>query len=339
MSGGFMSTQKVRNANSIQIEDRVVKVKEFLERFGILFFLLIAIVIFFAFLNPRFVSSANIVSVVRQCTYLGIMALGQMCVLLVGGFDLSVGAVAGLVSIVTTQVMLNCDSPVAAILLGIAAGLSVGIIVGVINGFVIAYFDISPFITTLAMMQIISGITLTITSGAPVYGFTDSFCQIFGVGNILGISSPIFIFAIIAIILYSAINYTTLGRHFWAIGGNVNAAKLSGISNMKYQIYAYVISGLLAAVTGILLSARVCSGEPTLGHSLMMVSLVACVIGGVAVGGGSGNVPGTIMGAVVIGVLANGMNLINLGSYGQEIVMGIFLLTAIVFDRSMNRWK
>ena len=321
---------KIKNANTMaSIFGKYGKL-------GIQLGLFVSIVVFFALMNPVFLTADNALSVARQSTYLAIMSLGQMCVLIVGGFDLSVGAVAALVSIISTMVMLEISDPAVAIIVGILVGLTVGTIVGLLNGFIVATFNVSPFIATLGMMGIINGITLMISSGAPVYGFTEKFSAIFGYGTFLGLPSPVIVSVLIALVMYVLYNMTPLGRHMWAIGGNINAAVLSGLSNMKYKLIAYGISGFMAALTGIMLSARVSSGEPTLGHTMMMTSLVACVIGGVAVGGGAGNVPGALMGVILIGILGNGMNLMNLGAYGQEVVMGVFLLMAIIFDRYMH---
>lgn len=326
-------------ANNVKNINSMATIFEKYGKLGIQLGLFVLIVVFFAIMNPVFLSTDNALSVARQSTYLAIMSLGQMCVLIVGGFDLSVGAIAALVSIVTSMVMLKISDPTVAIVAGILVGLGLGTTIGFINGFIVAIFGVSPFIATLGMMGIINGVTLMISSGAPVYGFTDKFSAIFGYGTFLGLPSPVIVSILVAIIMYILLNMTALGRHLWAIGGNLNAAVLSGLSNLKYKLIAYGISGFMAALTGIMLSARVSSGEPTLGHSMMMTSLVACVIGGVAVGGGAGNVPGALMGVILIGILGNGMNLMNMGAYGQEVVMGAFLLMAIIFDRYMHQGR
>ena len=308
-----------------------------LKRLGVLPLFVVILIVIFAIINPRFFTTSNMVIVARQCTYLSIISLGQMAVLLVGGFDLSVGAICAFTSIISTNVMLWFTDPFTAIVIGILAGICASTLVGLANGVIVAKFGVPPFIVTLGMMEIIIGLTLIISAGTPVFGFPDQFSLFFGLGEFFGIPLPVIITFFIAIAMYLVINWTHVGRYFWAIGGNFEAAALSGISVKKYLIYAYALCGLLSGVTGILLTARVASGEPHLGASLMMESLVAAVIGGVTVGGGSGNVPGVLLGAIFIGILANGMNLANIGSYIQIMVLGCFLILAVIIDRYMHQ--
>jgi len=328
------------NSSSVQSKGgRVIHLewRTSLKRLGVLPLFVVILIIIFAIINPRFFTLSNMIIVARQCTYLAIISLGQMAVLLVGGFDLSVGAMCAFTSIISTNVMLWFADPFTAITIGILVGIGASTLIGVANGVIVAKFEVPPFIVTLGMMEIVGGLTLIISAGTPVFGFPDQFSLIFGLGEFLGIPLPVIITVFIALAMYLVINWTHVGRYFWAIGGNLEAAALSGISVKKYLIHSYALCGLLSGITGILLTARVASGEPHLGASLMMESLVAAVIGGVAVGGGSGNVPGVLLGAIFIGILANGMNLANIGSYVQIMILGCFLILAVIIDRYMHQ--
>lgn len=309
----------------------------FLKRLGFLPILVFILIIVFGILNPRFFTLSNMIIVARQITYLAIISMGQMAVLIVSGFDLSVGAICGFTSIVSTNVMLWFTDPLTAIAVGMLAGILAATAIGMANGLIVANFGVPPFIVTLAMMEIVHGLTLIISAGTPVFGFPDEFSLVFGLGEFAGIPLPVIITLFIALIMYFIMSWTHMGRYFWAIGGNLEAAALSGISVKFYLVLAYSICGLLSGVTGILLTARVASGEPHLGAALMMQSLVAAVIGGVTIGGGSGNVPGTVLGAIFIGILANGMNLANIGSYVQIMILGCFLILAVIVDKYMHR--
>lgn len=308
-----------------------------LKQLGFLPILVLVLIVVFGIINPRFFTLSNMIIVARQCTYLAIMSMGQMVVLLVSGFDLSVGSISGFTSIISTNVMLCFSDPFTAIAVGMLVGILAATMIGLANGLIVAKLRVTPFIVTLAMMEIVHGLTLIISAGTPVFGFPDEFSLTFGLGEVLGIPLPVVIAFFIALIMYFIMNWTHIGRYFWAIGGNLEAAALSGISVKFYLLLAYAICGLLSGVTGILLTARVGSGEPHLGAGLMMQSLVAAVIGGVTIGGGSGNVPGTILGAIFIGILGNGMNLANIGSYVQIMVLGCFLIIAVILDQYMYR--
>lgn len=311
--------------------------RSFFKRIGVLPLLTLVLIIIFGTINPRFFTISNMTIVARQCTYLAIISIGQMVVLLVGGFDLSVGSMCAFTSIISTNVMLLFSDPLTSIAVGILTGICASTLVGLVNGLVVANFGVPPFIVTLGMMEIIHGLTLIISAGTPVFGFPDQFSLFFGLGMVFGIPLPVMITFFLSVVMFLMITCTHIGRYFWAIGDSLETAALSGISVKKYLVFAYALCGLMAGITGILLTARVASGEPRLGAALMMQSLVAAVIGGVAVGGGSGNVPGTLLGAIFIGILANGMNLANIGSYVQIMVLGCFLILAVIVDRYMHQ--
>lgn len=311
---------------------------------GILPVLLLMMILFFAVQEPRFYGPANIFNVSRQATYLTIITLGQALVLISGGFDLSVGALVAVTSVVSARWMANTfaahpEAELASVLVGALAALVVGLVFGLVNGIGVARFKVSPFIMTLGMASIGSGFALWYTGGTPVSGMPPLFTKQIGTGRFLGIPVPVF-FALAAIVfMYFLMNWTKVGRYVYAIGGNTKAAFLSGISVPAYLTAVYVICSLLTALAGFLLTARVSSGEPNLGASFPLESITAAVVGGVSLRGGEGRILGAVLGALFITILTNGMNLIRIESYIQEIAVGVVLIVAVVVDRLRDRYR
>ncbi|MCC6312778.1 MAG: ABC transporter permease [Thermomicrobiales bacterium] len=306
--------------------------------------LLLAVIIFFSTQESRFYATANILNVSRQATYLTIITLGQALVLMSGGFDLSVGALIAVTSVVSARWMSNFyaghpEQDVLAVLVGVAAGLLVGLIFGLINGIGVARFKVSPFIMTLGMASIGSGFALYYTGGSPVSGMPPLFTKEIGTGRWLGIPVPIFFAVAAVVVMYFVMNWTRLGRYVYAIGGNTKAAYLSGISVAIFLASVYVICSLLTSLAGILLTARVSSGEPNLGASFALESITAAVVGGVSLRGGEGRIMGAVLGAIFITILTNGMNLIRIESYVQEIAVGVILIVAVIVDRLRDRYR
>ena len=310
---------------------------------GILPFILIVIIIVFASQEPRFLSPQNIFNVTRQATYLVIIALGQMITLLTAGFDLSIGSNMALASVVAALVMTNViasnpDAVVLAITLGIASGLAVGFIIGLINGCGVALLNVPPFLMTLGMLSVAFSVVLTLTAGIPIRDLPEAFKLHFGYGTLFGIPSSIYFTIGFVVFLYYILYWTRIGRYFYAIGSNREAARLAGINTKICLVWAYILCGVLAASTGVLLTARTGSGEPTLGGELVFQSLAACAIGGVSLFGGRGRVAFVVMGALFIALLSNGLNLIRMGTYLQQFVLGVVLILAIVVDQIRLRY-
>jgi len=307
-------------------------------KLGFLPFLVIILLIFGGFLD-NFFTFRNIMNVFRQTSYLAIITTGEMLVFIVGGFDLSIGSLVALTSVVSALVMSSdlSSSQMMMTILGVATGIGIASTVGVINGVVVALFRVAPFIVTLATMGIAAGVALFLSGGTPIWGVPKSLINIFGGGTLLGVPTVFLIMALVSVVMYMLLNQTYLGRYFWAIGGNETAAILSGINSKKYTIIAYTLCGAFAGFTGILLTARVGAGEPVLGSGLMLQAMAAAVIGGTRVGGGEGNIPGILLGAFFITVVGNVMNLANIGTYIQMMVMGGLLLFAIVSDQLVRR--
>ena len=242
-------------------------------RIGVLPFLLVMALIIFSALSAQFFTSENLIKVARQSTYLAIVAMGQMLALLTGGFDLSVGKIVAITSVVTALAMAplaaaHPDATVMTVTLGMLAGVGAGTLVGVVNGIGVAVFNVSPFMMTLGTAAIGFGIALTLTGGVPVYGIPDAFGTIFNFSRMLGIPSPVYVTAGLFVAMYILLNWTRMGRYFYAVGGNVKASRLSGIDTRLYLFLAYVLCGALAAVAGALLTARLETGEANIGASM-----------------------------------------------------------------------
>jgi ribose transport system permease protein len=307
-------------------------------RIGVLPFLLVIALIVFTALSDRFLTGENLITVARQTTYLAIVAMGQMLALLTGGFDLSVGKIVAITSVITALTMAplkaaHPDAIALTLTLGILAGIGAGTLVGIVNGIGVAVFNVSPFMMTLGTATISFGIALTLTSGVPVYGMPDEFGTIFSFARIFDIPSPVYVTAGLFLLMYFLLNWTRMGRYLYAVGGNLKASRLSGISTRFYLFIAYVLCGGLAAVAGTLLTARLETGEANIGASMPLDSIAACVIGGVSLRGGTGRLGNVVLGAVFIGLIQNGMDLAQIQSYLQEVVIGVLLILAVIADQ------
>ena len=292
------------------------------------------LVIIFSLTTDAFLTSRNITNIFRQVSIVGICAVGMTFVILTGGIDLSVGSVIGVAVVTTAKLMLMGLHPVAACLFA----LMIGALVGVINGIFISEVGIVPLITTLALMTGLRGIAYKITSGLPVYGFPESFAFL-GQGHIAGIPVPVIIMILVFILGYVLLNKTRFGRYVYGIGGNEEATRLSGINVRLTKYKIYILEGVLAALAGIVLLSRVNSGQPKAGTGYEMDIITAVVLGGVSVSGGSGKITGVIFGVLLMGVLTNGMILMNVDEYTQRIIKGVVLLLAVSLDELTKRKK
>ncbi len=312
-------------------------------RLGVLPFLLLAAVVVFTVMADNFLTGRNLLNVLRQSTYLALVAMGQMFALLTGGFDLSVGTILALTSVVGATAMAGAyaampDAVGLAIMIGILAGVAAGTLVGVVNGVGVAIFNVSPFMMSLGMASVGFGLALYMTGGTPVYGMPIEFGDVFGFGSTLGIPTPVFVTALLFVLLYLVVNWTRLGRHFYAVGGNIKAAQLSGINTRLTLFLAYVMCGAMAAISGILLTARLDTGEANIGATMPLESIAACVIAGVSLRGGIGRIESVVLGALFIGLVQNGMNLARIESYLQIVVIGALLIVAVVADQFRMRY-
>lgn len=311
-------------------------------RLGVLPILLLIAVIVFGLMSDNFLTWRNFLNVGRQSTYLTMVAMGQMLALLTGGFDLSVGTVLAVTSVVGAMAMSGMyaaypDAVAIAVAVGLLAGFGAGLSIGIINGIGVALFRVSPFMMTLGMASVGFGIALYLTGGVPVYGMPDAFGTIFGFGKLLGIPTPIYVTVALIVFMYVILNWTRMGRYFYAIGGNLKASALSGINTRLYLFLAYVMCAALATISGLILTARLETGEANIGASMPLESIAACVIGGVSLRGGTGRVGNVVLGAIFIGLIQNGMNLARIESYLQTVVIGMLLILAVVADQVRQR--
>lgn len=316
--------------------------KELFLRLGVLPFFLVVALIVFALVSTQFLSLQNLTNVARQSVYLVLVSLGQMLVLISGGFDLAVGTTIALTSVVSAMAMVALAASMpdlvwVAILLGALAGFGAALLIGSLNGLGVAQFGVSPFIMTLGVQSVGAGIALFLTGGVPVSGLPVEFGNFFGFGRVFGVPVPV-LFAIAAIVVvWLLMNRTRFGAHLYAVGGNLKAANLSGVHTKRTLFLAYVACALLASITGVLMTARVESGETNLGGTIALESIAACVIAGVSLRGGIGRVENVVLGAFFITLLQNGMNMAQIGSYLQMILLGSLLILAVIFDQVRYR--
>jgi ribose transport system permease protein len=301
---------------------------------GILPWLLVLALAILGAVEPRVLSGENLFNVFRQSSYLAVVAMGQMIVLLTGNFDLSVGANMALVSIVVNVVSghileASPGSNQLAMIGGIAAGLLVGLLIGVVNGIGVAVMKVHSFIMTLGTMSIALGIALFISGGMPVSGTPSIMGEIFAYGRLFGLPAPLIASALLLALLYFLLNWTRFGRHLYAIGSNLQAARLSGVNTARHIFLAHTLCGAIAAFGAVLLTARIGTGETHMGDQFALASITACVLGGVSLFGGSGHIVNVALGAFFLSLLANGMIMVRIGSYAQIIADGALLILAI----------
>ena len=315
----------------------LAKLKKFLSglfiKAGVLPWFLGVALITFSLASDNFLTTQNILGVARHSTDLILVAMAQMIVMLTAGLDFSVGVILAMTSVVASMTMValwsGYGSGWEAIFIGCLAGILVGACIGLVNGLGVAFLRVPPFIMTLGMSSIIFGLALTITGGIPIYGVPETFANIFGYGAFLGVSLTIWITLAFIILVYIFLNMTKMGRYFYAIGGNVRAAELSGINIRVYIVGAYVFSAIITSIAALLITARLETGEPNVGANFPLLSIAACAIGGVSLLGGVGRVQNVVLGAFFIILIQNGMNLMRVGSYLQMVVIGGLLIVAI----------
>ena len=291
---------------------------------------LLLIVIIISIMSPSFLTLNNLLNVLRQVSINALIAFGMTFVILTGGIDLSVGSTLALSGAVTAGLMAGGTDPILAMLIG----LILGAILGAINGIIITKGKVAPFIATLATMTIYRGLTLVYTEGKPISGLGDSAAfKMLGKGYFLGIPVPVLTMAIAFGVLYFLLKKTTFGRRVYAVGGNEEASRLSGISVDRVKIYVYSLTGMLAALSSLILTSRLNSAQPTAGSMFELDAIAAVVLGGTSLTGGRGWIVGTLIGAMIIGVLNNGLNLIGVSSFFQQVVKGAVILVAVLLDR------
>lgn len=293
---------------------------------------LIVLVIIFGLSNGNFLTKNNILNVAVQTTPILLIAIGQTYVLISGGIDLSIGSNIALAGVITA-ILMKSGIPIPIAILG---GITCTAIVGVINGSLVTYGKLPPFIVTLGTMTAVRGITLTITKGIPVSGLPDNFNAI-GISKTLGIPNPIYIMVFFALLFGFILAKTKTGRYIYSLGSNFEAARLSGVNTHTSLIKVYIFSGILAGVAGLVMSARIISAPPTAGMGYELDAVASSVIGGASTMGGEGAISGTVIGALIIGVLRNGLNLMGVSPFIQQIVIGIVIVGAVFSDKIRHK--
>jgi inositol transport system permease protein len=315
-----------------------------LTRYGI-FFIFGGMVILASLLSPAFFTLTNITNVVRQMSIIGLIALGVTGVIVSGGIDLSSGSVVGIAAVVAASLVQVGNGPRvlypsiagSPVILAVLGGCGAGVLAGAINGSLVAKTHIPPFIATLGMYTAARGAAMLYTSGRPLSQLSDSY-NFIGQGDVGGVPVPILLLAGMAVVTHVLYSRTKFGKYIYAIGGNEQAARVSGIDVGRYKILIYTYAGALSGLAGLVISSRIGSGQPGLGVGYELDAIAAAVIGGTSLSaGGIGTIPGTVVGALIIGVLNNTLDLVNVSAYWQQIIKGLIIVGAVVLDQRKNR--
>lgn len=307
------------------------KFKENLDKYKSLIGLALLCVII-TFVSPAFMTLSNITNVFTQVSTNAIIAVGMTFVILTGGIDLSVGSTVAISGAFAASIIKSTNNVFLAI---IVAGI-VGIVIGLINGLLISKGKLQAFIATLATMTIFRGVTLVFTNGTPISKLSESFVNI-GNGKLGFIPIPVVITVIVFIIAVYVLTQTRFGRYLYALGGNEDSARLSGINTNKIKTLVYVISGFASSIAGVIIASRIGSASPNAGTGFELDAIAAVVIGGTSLAGGEGRITGTLIGALIIGVLNNGLNLMNVSPFYQSIVKGLVILIAVLLDKKSKK--
>ena len=287
----------------------------------------ITIFIIIAIVSPNFLTASNLISITRPVSITAILACGMTFVILTGGIDLSVGSAAALNATIIA-LLLKGNFPVVPTLI---ISLALGCLIGAVNGFFITKTKLPPIIVTLSMMEITRGIALLLTGGYPVSGYKANI-NFIGSGE-----NPLYIVAFVFIIAWVFLTYTRSGRYIYAIGGNKEAVKLSGIRADRYELLSYILCGLSTAIAGIILVARTGSGQPNAAVGFELNAIAAVVLGGANINGGYGHISGTLIGAFTLGLINNGLNLLNINPFTQQVVKGAIIIAAVLIGLKKNK--
>lgn len=280
-----------------------------------------------------FLTATNLLNVLRQVSINGILAIGMTFVVLTGGIDLSVGSIVAFCGIVSAGMIRDVKLPIPVVIL---ISLLIGIVMGCFNGYFVAYWNAAPFVVTLSLMTIARGMTYVYSGGRPISPLPEKFLLI-GKGSFLGLPIPAVLLLIVFIVSYLVLRYFRIGRYIYAVGGNENSAIVSGINVRMVKMITYAVSGCLCGLAAIILTARVSAGLPQAGQSYELDAIAATVIGGTSLSGGRGRLWGTVLGVLLLGIVSNGLDLLNVSSFYQQIVKGVIILGAILIDSKRSK--
>ncbi|MGO4942641.1 ABC transporter permease [Ruoffia tabacinasalis] len=315
------------NRNQVERKGKFFSSVSFKE-YGILVALIVLVVALMIISPTAFAKPQNLINILKQASINGILATGMMFVILTGGIDLSVGSIIALSGVVAAHFAHPDTYP---IIVPILLGIGVGVLVGAMNGVAVAYGKIPPFIITLASMMAVRGLALILSGGSPVFGLSKNFENIAS-SFILGVPSLTVFFVLTVVVAGVILTKTVFGRRVYYIGGNANAANYSGINVERHLVKIYMISGMLAGFAGVLLASRTVQGAPTAGQGYEMDAITAVIVGGISMSGGSGKWYGTIIGALLIAVMSNGLDILGVSSNFQSIIKGIIITVAVFMD-------
>ena len=293
--------------------------------------ILLVICVFATILSPSFLSVTNLFNVFKQITVAGIVGCGMTFVILTGGIDLSVGSILGLSGVLASGVLASTGNTAAAV----AVSLIVGVACGAVNGFCVSVCGIPPFISTLGMMTLLRGVILVYTKGSPIPIKVDSY-KFFGKGSIAGIPVPVIILIVVFLLAHYILTQTTYGRSVYAVGGNREAARLSGIRVKTSEFLVYTLNGLMCGMAGLILTARLGSAQSTSGTGIEMDAIAAVILGGTSLSGGVGFVLPTVVGAMIMGIIDNILTLMNVNPHATNIVKGAVILIAVLVDKKVK---
>jgi ribose transport system permease protein len=291
---------------------------------------LLALCIGLAFSGPDFLTVGNLLNVMRQVSINAVIAFGMTLVILLGGIDLSVGSILAVSSVVIADLLqAHCNAGLATL-----TGILAGALLGTVNGLIVTKGRVAPFIATLGTMTTLRGFALVLANGSPISGFSSNFFSLVGDGYVVGlVPIPVVWMLVVFAIFWFVMRQTVFGRHIYATGGNAEAAALSGVKTDQVQIWVYTICGATAAMAGVILTSRLNSAQPTAGAGYELDAIAAVVLGGTSLSGGRGWIFGTLVGALLIGVLNNGLNLMGVSSFYQQVIKGGVILLAVLLDR------
>lgn len=301
-----------------------------LSSYGIFFIFLLMIVLMSILSQGRFLRPGNVLTILKQVSINGILSLGMMTVLVTGGIDLSVGSILALAGVIATSYA--HPDPQYPILAVVGLGLLVGLGCGLMNGVVVAYLNVPAFIATLGMMSVARGLTMLYVDGKPVNDLSPAY-RFIGRESVLGVPAMVWILLLFILITYIIMHRSVLGRYIFAIGGNEMAAGASGINTRKIKLFAYAFSGLCCGMAGMLLASRTNAAAPGAGSGYELDAIASAVIGGVSTAGGKGRVLGACVGFLILGTISNGLDLLNVSSYIQQVIKGVIIVAAVCFDQ------
>lgn len=301
--------------------------KKVLETYSLILIVL-ALFIALSINSPVFLTQTNLLNVLRQISINGILAIGMTFVIITGGIDLSVGSVVAFCGIVSAGLIRDAQMAVMPVVL---IAILIGTVMGIFNGYFVAYWKAPPFVVTLSLMTIARGMTFVYCNGRPISPLTGEFLNI-GRGSILGLPIPFVILFLVFILGYVILKYFKTGRYLYAVGGNENSANISGINVRSVKMFSYAVSGCLCGLVAIILTSRVSAGNPQAASGYELEAIAAAVIGGTSLSGGRGRLWGTLLGALLLGILYNGLDLLNVASFYQQIVKGLIILGAVLID-------